>query len=352
MENREFPKVTRRELVTAVSAFFAGGLAGCDQSTGNEATPGRVVASSATPEVSELKGVLSDPFSPVIRSAGLIPELFGSDTHGEIRRNGAVSYLREYVKALEGQPSQRGEPLSKYLINRDNFPISIPFPPASNWNIWDVVNTLIKDVDSGKVQVVYNPQKTDSTAGQRSQFVFRNGKWEQQTSNINLGTDIAKKTYLWESSNRYYRSLTDADIALTILHEYGHTLQDLMLLSFINNTGDLLKTIGPNENLLREKLGLLVNGENAKIAGKFGFTKVAANEAQANALACMMLYSLNRMNQSEHFPGTVALDPTPKHIQVMHEQGYPNFKSLYGLFVENVLKDNALNKIWLQTTAS
>lgn len=358
MDNREkltgkIDGKTRRQVLATASPIFASlSLAACNQSSPEGVVPIPLRTASPTASSQEIKDQLPGAFSETIRAARLVPELFDEKTAPEVKLFRATSYMRRYVTALERQPQLRGKPLSTYLINKDNFPIAIPFSLGSDWNIWEFMSNLIKDVDSGKVGIIHDPNAA-SLAGQRSEmFLQQNGKWMQKTATISFGDQLSIKTLFWENQNQFYGYRTDLDIALIIIHEYAHALQGHHLIDFININPDLRAVIGQSENRFHQNLDRLIVEKNAEIARKVNLVNIKAHEAQANALSCMFLYSLNTLNQSRHFPGSVSWDPTPKHIEVMRRQGDSNYTSLYNLFEQNVLTGNALNRTWLQAAAA
>lgn len=358
-ENTEGIEVSRRDfLILSWVVLSAWWLAAC---SGGSLPPAPTRRPTRTPEgasapPAEIKGPVPGEYSQFIRESELIPTVFTDFDTPENRIQMGITYLTRYRDALQNLPQQHGRPLADYHINTpDNYPISIPGNPeesANNWNVFDVINTFLNELKSGKLTVVYNSAEP-VFVGTVNSYELHDGKWLRKTE-MRVGKKLMEQTYYHESSAFVYTKPTDAELAVALLHDYAHALQDEMVLAYLNNDPGALQEIGYDPARAAQwisKKGEELGRDRAKaLLPPDLVDEVKLNEAQANVLANLFLYSLNQLNASEHFPGTRRIDPTDADVQAIRDQNPGlHYLNLYTLFVQEVIGgNNALSPAWVR----
>lgn len=305
----------------------------------------------------EIKGSVPGDYSQFIKEHELQPTVFTEYDSPETRKNMAVDFLKRYRDALRDKPRLRGNSLAYFRINTtpDNYPISIPNTDNASWTIYDVVNTFLTEIKKEKITFEYvSTQK--KIAGTINSYENVDGRWRRKTKFV-LGEDLMKQGKFHESDKIYYTRPTDAELAIILLHEYAHALQDEMILAYLNSDPNALASVGTDSNQVSTWVSQKVDEENDKMSKPFSasiptekqFLLVKFNEAQANAAGYYFLYLLNQLNQSVHFPGTRRADPSGGDVKAIKKQ-HPgiHYVNLYTLFLTEVIeKQDALSPNWL-----
>jgi hypothetical protein len=170
--------------------------------------------------------------------------------------------------------------------------------------------------------------------------------------------------------------MTDAEVALILIHEYFHSKQGDAYIALINEDPSLRKqiydtygelssdTIGKAVDKLvdedRQAFNIDFGGVIANAGEEIGAhnmglrtTDLYPAEAQANTGAYYILNQLNLLNDSTHLPGTSFQDPGQRQIAEIRmiqlaRSEIPNFDSLYKLCNQTAFaSQNALDPRWL-----
>lgn len=344
----------------SLPAFF---LAACEMPPPTKAIPPPSTPLEVPLPPVEVKGPMPGTYSQIIKENRLQPTVFTEQDMPNTRIKMAIDYLKRYRDALLTHPDHRGQPLTTYHINTlDNYPISIPNNINSqdyskdNWTIYDVVNTLLTEINNGKTILVYDPALPEF-AGTINFFELQDGKWVRKTT-VKFGADFMKITNFYESPTSFYNRLTDVEGAITLLHLYSHGLQDEMILTYLNNDLSALSQVGTDPNLVSDWVKKQGQNKSESLrsmtvtSGSLSAEEAQSikfNEAQANAVAYSLLLSLNGLNGSTRFPGTRRIDPLEDQVRVELTQ-IPglHYVNLYKIFLEQVVQQqNALSSLWL-----
>lgn len=313
-------------------------------------TPTRLPPTEPQKPATEIKGPVPGDYSPFIKQHELQPTIFTEYDLPETRKNMTIDFLKRYRDALKDKQSLRGSPLTAYKINTsDNYPISIPNSVDDNWTIYDVANTLITEIENGKTEIEYNP-KQPIIAGTRNSYENIDGKFSRKTK-ISLGEKLMLQGFFHESDN-YYTRPTDTELAIILLHEYAHALQDEMFLAFLTNKSDALAGVGLDGNKVASWITQKADEKNNEMRNNLSpdqLPLVKFNEAQANTVAYYFLYHLNQLNNSGHYPGTRRIDPYDIDVESIKQlPGQQDYVNLYKTFLEQVINTgDSLSLTWL-----
>lgn len=344
--------LTRRKLLTRIlpAAVAAAALGLTARSL---LTP----ESEVDQEEEDIFGPVPGEYSQLIQEYRLVPIIFERESPQE-RVQMAIDYIHRFNLALVENPSLQGEPLSAIGINSPttNYPIAIP----SDWTLLHLTNAFIGEIAKGKTKIIYTPGTfiPDQQAGTESNFVLKDGIWQRETRIFVDDTIMTSNRNLKQGSFTY-KSFSDAELAVVFVHEYCHGLQDEKILDIIlqriSHNPQLAREIEASEQtikvikdqiaqdiLLQLKHAAIewgINEEDAKL--------IEFNEAQANAVEFLFLYTLNQLNRSRNFPGTRLIDPEESDVKKMRKED-PRFTNLYQHFVKTVIQNrSARDKDWL-----
>lgn len=331
MEPIRTERLTRR---TAIKSVVAGGLA---LAFGRRR---EVVAQAPS-----LREPIPGTYSEFIKANNLTPREFSEEQKPEERIAQAVDFIRRYADVFSQNSEYSGKKLPEYrIVDGDNFPISIPNSPGQEWTVVDVAKTLLNNLVSGQVVISYDEQ-LGGTAGQASSFIKSGERWVREQSRVAVSSNLMKKGVFKESESSAYESMTDADLAIIVLHEFTHGLQDLLVAEFVNSDSAALARAESDPQKFRVELDIKARERNAIVLDKAGIESpdFHTNESQANAVGCLFLHTLNKANLGT-LPGTRRLDPHDDQLIEM-QRSNPNYLNLFKLFEST---QNALNPIWIQ----
>lgn len=262
---------------------------------------------------------LSVEYSPFIRNSGLIPtELKGSPKE---RIETGIDYLRRFRDALKDDVRNQGPSLVSLRINTpDNYPIAMPL----TWNIWDVANSFLNEYDNKQTGVKFYSD-ADSIV---TQNIFQPSENTiKRKTIIAVGKELIEKR-LYHNKDQTYKNLTDFGLALSLLREYAHTLQDERVVQLY---------LAQSSNIygyLPEKKEY-ANGVPRETAKQRGISQdvlqgIKFREAQAQAIAFLLPYSLNLISNVD----LAGINPDENQAR------------LYRLFTGTVIKNGATSQEW------
>jgi hypothetical protein len=285
----------------------------------------------------EMIGVLPEypfNFSKDLKEAGLIPTVFQNETTQE-RIYKSVSYLGNLHRFLSKRPELRGPKLASLAINSSqNFPINIP----EYATIYDVLEDFLKSQMFGTVKLDPKPvAKANFHLGTSNSAEFRDGMW-QLVADTKFNTLVLDDREVKEASGTSYYQTTDLQLALKMLHEFSHYLQDKAIFQQIIGDDKLMQTIGRDPQKMSQAIATKVAEHKARIAREININPkdFAPNEAQANTISMQALETLNNINRTERVPGAEDDDPFPRKDE-----------SLLVVYRNSVLVNHALDRRWL-----
>jgi hypothetical protein len=345
------PQINRRQVLQMLALAGAGAglsLVGCGEST--PIPPPNNLENNNNLVSRELSGEYSD----FIMTNKLVPKtimrLEGENDKDYLQRQGeaGLAYLGNFRDALSRSELRNNLlDLSDYRINSsENYPVSIP----EDWDIVDVVNVFLADVQSGKTKIVGEPNYK-GLLSTRNNFP-KAGSEFSRTSTITIGTGLLGNGNFQQDNGDNYTHITDAEAAILLLHEFTHALQGEMALTLVKNAQVTVGSSAEMEqvvmNLDREK--------QAAMANQYGYD-AQFNELQANTVHLLFLNTLNELNGTDssasrpNFPGTALVDPSDIAVAQIQASGNPNFSNAYKAFTETVLTSkDALDPAWIQSS--
>lgn len=256
----------------------------------------------------ELSGKLPENwFNREMADAQLIPQVFENENTSE-RVSKATSYLERLRSYLLKNPHLEGPKLAELGNNiPENFPIAL----IKEATVSDLLELFLTNQKSGQIQVNNNPIIGASfylgTAGNPQ----HNGKEWQITAQTWVNTLIIDEKQVQEQYGYARYQTTDLQVALKLIHEFSHFLQDKALMAEILNNTELMKQIGNDPAMMREAIGIKAQYHQDRIAQSIGLVgrNVSFNEAQANRNSMAVLEALRRVNGGNRVTGAEDDDP-------------------------------------------
>lgn len=366
--NPESTQMTRREFLVGVGKAGLGltlaTLFGCSPSPEPIPPPVAPVTPSGprvipieTPPGADTKitGEVPGEYSPFIRNNHLQARVLGENEGRVERVQAGFDYLKKLQRALQ-EGGNHGPRLADYGVNStENYPIDL-----DNWTIYDYIDTFLKEYNSDTIKIV-SREYDGAIVSTNSEAEFAVGKFKRKATTIYANSLLDRdKTYIQqESAASHYQGRTDIEMALAIIHEYGHTRQYEAGLNYIN--GDP-KRINDTSNALRDFTRMrseaaqnaVINRiprnqpERNKIIGNI--RKVDFKELQPDSIAYITLDFLNQLNQSSRFPGTRRRNPEFPYNIGATQKRYPDQYSQdqYRLFEKTAkVTSDVLNPEWV-----
>lgn len=273
-------------------------------------------------------------FSPEIKSSQLIPTVFLNETTAE-RIDKSVALIRNLYTFLVHNPGAPNADLGLFKINDIvNFPIDLP----SGTTLKDVLKRFNDDYMIGTVKFAPTPVVgADFHLGTIGNPILKNGRWVM-TSNVAINTIVVDERASQEEHSSAYYQTTDLQLALKMLHEYSHLLQDQGIVNQIMQDKNALTMIGGDTNKIREVISQRATENARRIAASLNLTemKTSPNEAQANSISQLLLNTLTVINRTDRFPGAETDDPYPVDPS-----------SLLRTFRNYVIKGSAIDPGWI-----
>jgi hypothetical protein len=322
---------------------------------GPDSTPQPNQEKTPNPKTPEQSGTLTteltgEQYTETIVNHDLVPVVPTEKTAPKDQIAAGMNYLIRLGEALKENPDK--DPLiSSFLNFGEHYPLAVP----DDWKLSDVINTYRSELESGKTQVAY-VESYPKLMGTRRDFTYNTTekRWERKTI-IMVGKSWVTASQFHEGEKYWYRYDTDAETAILLQHEFIHALQDEMLLQYVSSTLDgdeaLRQKVGSDPEKFLEEVRKVEKEVTAALGQRHG-EGINYREAQANTVHFMLLYCLNKLNNSDHFPGTIDLDPGNIQIGMVRKID-PQYVNLYQKFKDSVLsgnfpQGNSLNPEWLK----
>jgi hypothetical protein len=288
------------------------------------------------PGTTEITGTFPESkfhFYKDIKENGLVPAVFLNETTGQ-RIDRGVLYLAGIFDLLSKQPNLSGPKLRELGINTaDNLPLN--FPPDAT--LYDVLAGFISSFAHKNVDFNPVPEHGDGYIfGTIGEPFFADGLWRLKAK-TKLDMSLLDEKENREENNTAYYQTTNLQFALRQLHEYIHLNQDEALMVEIVKDPVLMNQIGQDSGKMRAAIERKAVEHKERVIRQNGLAPNSQpNEAQANAISQLLLYTLSRINRNtERFPGAEGDDPYPI-----------SDASLQRDFRRNVLATGALNPDW------
>lgn len=301
----------------------------------------------------------SSEFSDAITVHNLEPHVFNPEDTAEVRLQAACGYLQRLSSALRTSEIS----LPKLQELRCDITSGYPIALIPDYTLADVLDIMATELTpaNGKTILHYDESTTPNAAGwdpiahTGNTLEFdKNGKLRRKTSITFRGHILTPDKH---GDDNLPRAYTDLELAIILIHEYAHGSQGEMFFQgfLITDTAkDILSHTPIDIGTLNEHFFDYIQVESQRhqedlmrqyIAGggrDIEGTQVAFSEAQANALACGLLYCVNLLNEFKnggHIPGSAHnLDPLPT-------SGAP---LLYSIYLSRVLPFGPLDPGWIE----
>lgn len=344
-------KLSRRQFVRAVTGSAAAGIG----------TAVLQESGARIPET-EIGADLEIPghYSEIIRSYDLRPRIIpiaeGESAVALLQRKigAGVKYIEKLSVLFEDLSNGNNlPPLKDTLFNGEgpHYPIAL----SGDWDLSSFVMNAHREISSGKAKVIPN-SSYDGLMGTINVITFdRDTQKLARKTNIYGGTYLADNNQYLMDKTRAYLGYTDLEVALLIYHEVAHGLQGEMILQNIERDFDADKLSKMTDQEIRDEIKNRFKKRQDEMnsthnpEGLFEGAIVLYNEAQANLLHLSILYYLNMLNGSTHFPGTGYVHPSPEQVRLDIRQDLGSHDKLYPTFLRSIIAHkNPYDNSWLK----
>ena len=246
-------------------------------------------------------------FSEKVKTFNLEPRILKKPMWASDVMLAGVDYLRNAAVVLDAHPefSQRTAE-SMGIVGPERYPTSI----NSSDTMGVILNRMLEDIRTKRLVIwggsMQNVPYLFGTVNNPKQA--ENGDWYVE-SQFHANADYPFGETQTEEPGFMYDNYTNLQVALKMLHEYGHVLQGRQLLSSTMDRYNTAIAHTPTESNVAafmgkrdEEISIGMNND-PRINRNLVKGKISFNEIQANLLAQRLLLTLNELN-GRRMPGT------------------------------------------------